>query len=154
MDVARQVGLQHGISQRQVIPILSTLPFAPPASDRRQPTRLTCPNVLPAGGVDIPASVEQGTVEGDLPLGLRTSCHAGPAIEQPCLRRTRPTRLFRSQLEEAEQPSVLGSKPLEFGAQRCERLRISLVGSRCSRVDALTRHARTVAYRRPPCRVR
>ena len=62
--------------------------------------------------VDIGTRREQGREEGDLRLWRRGDVHhAGLAVEDPRLRRPRWTRLHRRQLQQPQQPRILGPEP-------------------------------------------
>ena len=132
MDLTLQVRCDYRRCEGQVIAVLVPGALAPAAADRRNPAAFPGARIVEPGRVHVRTGGEQRGVERDLFRRRRPVIHQPRGhLEIRCLSGTGRRSLLRSELQQAQQPRVLGPEPRQ----------LSIDGHRSIRhPDTLPRH--------------
>jgi len=115
VHLAFQVRGQHLRGQRQVVPFGVLDALAPSATDRRNPPGLAGTAVVEPDRVHVGAGREQRAEERHLRIRRRAIVHRPwRCLEKGCLRGPRRRRLLWTELQQPQQPGILGLQPRQF----------------------------------------
>jgi hypothetical protein len=119
LQLARQVGGDDLVCQRQVLPVRGRHALAPAAAHRGHPASAAGAGVLPPQRVHVGPGAEQAGEERDLRRRRGTGVRRSRlAVEDAGLHGAGWARLPRRQFQQSEEPGVLRPQPGDLLAQR------------------------------------